>query len=63
MVLDSDRSCLENEATGEHMDPRMKGRTHIVEAQFGMGDEGAIKLDSGPGVRVWPENWPRKCPR
>ena len=56
IVLDSSGSFVENVATGEKMEVKVKDETFVFEVVYDNGDRGEITLDSGAGVNVWPKN-------
>ena len=59
VVLDPDpeKSCIENIRTGEKMRLRTQKGVFVMDVKYPNGEEGAITLDSGAGVSVWPKTW------
>ena len=57
IVMDPDpQKCyVEKVDTGERMKIRRENGTFVIDVQFVNGDYGAITLDSGAGVNVWPK--------
>ena len=54
--MDSSGSFVDNVATGEKMEVKVKDETFVFEVVYDNGDRGEITLDSGAGVNVWPKN-------
>ena len=57
VVLDPEGSYVENIKTKEKMKLRKEKGVYVIDVKYENGDEGAITLDSGAGVSVWPKNW------
>ena len=59
VVLDPDpeKSHIENIKTGEKMRLRTQKGVFVMDVKYQNGEEGAITLDSGAGVSVWPKTW------
>ena len=49
-------SYIVNLTTGEKMAVRIDKGTFVFDVEFSEGESGAITLDSGAGVNVWPKN-------
>ena len=62
VVLDSDGSYIQNKSTGECMQVKLKDETFVFDVQYENGEAGAITLDSGAGVHVWPKNQLKEVP-
>lgn len=46
---------IENIAIGERIGLRVEKGTYVFDVEYESGEVGAITLDSGAGVSVWPE--------
>ena len=57
MDPDPEKSYIENVATKEKMKLRKMKGVYVIDVNFEDGEEGAITLDSGAGVSVWPKTW------
>ncbi len=55
IVMEEEGGFIENVATGEKMKLRVDRGTYVFDVRYSNGEEGAITLDSGAGVNVWPE--------
>ena len=54
IVLDEEGSYVENKKTGERMKLRKDRGVYVLDVTYDNGSSGAITLDSGAGVSVWP---------
>ena len=53
---------IENAITGERIKLRIDKGTYVFDVEYHNGEEGAITLDSGAGVSVWPDGWLKDVP-
>jgi hypothetical protein len=53
---------IEHGGTGEKIALRVEKGTYVFDVEFQNGEVGAITLDSGAGVNVWPEGLLREVP-
>ena len=53
---------IENTKTGEKIELRVDRGTYVFDVEFENGEVGAITLDSGAGVSVWPEGMQDQIP-
>ena len=50
-----EETYIENIETKERMKVRKDKGVYVIDVKYEGGDEGAITLDSGAGVSVWPK--------
>ena len=62
VILDEDGSYIQNKETGECMEVWIENETFVFDVDFENGKVGAITLDSGAGVNVWPKNKMKEVP-
>ena len=53
---------IENTQIGEKIELRVDRGTYVFDVEFENGEVGAITLDSGAGVSVWPEGMQDQIP-
>ena len=55
--MEADDGFIQSVATGEKINLRVERRVYVFDAKFADGTTGAMALDSGAGVNVWPKDW------
>jgi hypothetical protein len=56
IVMAKGGAYIEHEVTEARMPLRVERGTFVLDVEFTGGLDGTITLDSGAGVKVWPEN-------
>ena len=57
VVTEADVGFIQNIATGEKINLRADRGVYVFFVRFDDGTSGAMALDSGAGVNVWPKDW------
>ena len=55
--MEADGGFIQNIATGEKINLRVDRGVYVFDVKFDDGTSGAMALDSGAGVNVWPKDW------
>jgi len=57
IVMEDNGSFIQSIATGEKIALRVERGVYVFDAKYEDGATGAMALDSGAGVNVWPQDW------
>ena len=55
--MEADGGFIRSVATGGKTNLRVERGVYVSDAKFEDGTSGAMALDSGAGVNVWPQDW------